>query len=107
MNLVAFGRRFKIDGLPFAFDNPGANLGWRFVQLHLPVRVENFLHADSAMRSVRSLEAGMQTPVSDAVAIAVTRYLVQHTGNLGRQLIAFQDRKSTRLNSSHLGISYA
>src|ERR1039458_4321091 len=95
MNLVAFGRRFKIDGLPFAFDNPGANLGWRFVQLHLPVRVEDFLHADSAMSSVRSLEAGMQTAVSDAVAIAVTRHLVQHTGNLGGQLIALRSEEHT------------
>src|ERR1019366_9023679 len=85
MNLVAFGRRFKMDGLPFAFDNPGPNLGRRFVQLHLPVRVEDFLHADSAMRSVGGLEAAMQAAVSDAVAIAVTRHLVQHTGNFGRQ----------------------
>ena len=41
------------------------------------------------MRSVGGLEAAMQAAVSDAVAIAVTRHLVQHTGNLGRQLIAF------------------
>src|ERR1022692_1609725 len=45
--------RLKIDGLPFAFDNPGANLGWRFLQLHLPIRVENFLHADSAVSPMR------------------------------------------------------
>ncbi len=35
-----------------------------------------------------SLEAAMQAAVADAVAIAVTRHLVQHAGYLGRQFIA-------------------
>src|ERR1035437_9941850 len=84
MKSVDFGR-LKIDGLPFAFDNPCANLGWRFLQLHLPIRVENFLHADSAVSSMRGLEAAMQAAVPHAVAIAVTRQLVQHAGHLGRR----------------------
>src|SRR5947199_4971451 len=52
---------------------------------------------------------GRRVAPADAPAVLVLGVLgvVDQEVGLARELVAREDRKSTRLNSSHLGISYA
>src|SRR5205814_9993351 len=72
----------------------------------------------SAVRRLRERRRGGDRPVPHRGARQVGRDLAAHTaaaprlrrpgaGALERPARALPDRKSTRLNSSHLGISYA
>src|SRR5205807_5127860 len=68
-----------------------------------PRREHRLAHADVALRAVVGLEAGEQRAMPEMFgALAVAMDAVEHLWSL-----AGRDRKSTRLNSSHLVISYA
>src|SRR5205814_4080048 len=54
--------------------------------------------------------APADTPLEKLLRVAFRRWNVEHTLRVSKSEIGFghfEDRKSTRLNSSHLGISYA
>ena len=51
------------------------------------------------MGAVHALETRMQAAVADTFAVSITRHLIQHTGNLGRQFIgAYLIRKLESLS---------
>jgi hypothetical protein len=85
--LIAFGGLLQVDRLPLSLNHGRPDLRWRLLQLRLLVGEENLFHTDSAFGAVRQLEAGVQALMSHALAIAVTRHLVEDVGNLRRQFV--------------------
>src|SRR5258705_4825385 len=56
----------------------------------------------------RSLKAASGASDTEVLSALVTRFVDDLAEKSGKKVVvAFRDRKSTRLNSSHLGISYA
>ena len=78
---------FQIDRLPFALDNAVADLCRSLLELVLPVRVKDFLHANAAMGAMIGFEAGVQAAMSNALTVAVTRHLADHHRNPGSQFV--------------------
>src|ERR1017187_3060634 len=58
--LIHRGRRLKIDLLPLALDDAGANLRSRLARLVQLIRVVEFLQARGAPGTMRAFEAAMQ-----------------------------------------------
>ena len=79
--------RLQIDRLPLALNDARANLGGGLAFLVLLVGVVQFLQAGGAAGAVRGLKAAVQAVVPHAVAVAITRLLVQHRGDFRRQVI--------------------
>src|SRR5690242_18488028 len=85
--LIHLNGGFQIDRFPLALHDSIAYLRRRLLQFRLLVSVVNLFHADAAMCSVLRLEAGVQALVSDALAVAIARKLIDHPRNLRGQLI--------------------
>ena len=78
----------KVDLIPLTLDDSCANLGWSLIQLSLLEGVVNLFHADAAVRSVAGFKAGVQTLVSDALAVAIAGKLMDDPWYLGRKFVS-------------------
>src|SRR5258705_3715043 len=74
-----------------------ASLAILFIPSKVSVQIPETTHAD------RATSSEILTP-PQTTAIETSRFTLPIIGNVNRDV---SDRKSTRLNSSHLGISYA
>ena len=73
--------------LPFAANDALPDLPGRLTDFVLGVRVVKLLQANGTLRAVRVFEATVETFVTHAVAIAITRLLVEDAFNLGRKFV--------------------
>src|SRR5256885_12685789 len=66
-----------------------------------------FFFNDTATTEIYTLSLHDALPISEQVALAIEVLELVHGDSLRLRALPPQDRKSTRLNSSHLVISYA
>lgn len=79
---------FKIDLLPFAALNAGANLAGRPPLARHAIRIEAFFRAGAAFRAVQTFKTATKARVPQLpITAAIARKLVQDAGNPGCILI--------------------
>src|SRR5256885_10272979 len=89
--LFPYTTLFRSDPSSYTLDN------WRRM---LTLRVNRLALTNSLVMSVVATTLGM-------LLYSIVSYVVTRSRYKGRRLLDLADRKSTRLNSSHLVISYA
>ncbi len=103
--MLVHGRgRQQIDLLPLSLDNSVAYLSRSLAFFVLLVGIIQLFQAGGALRSVRVLKAAVQAVVAHAVAIAVTRLLMENVRNLGRQFIGMGLVGILRIRSPKVGL---
>src|ERR1035438_1854637 len=76
--------RHQVDLLPFALDNPGANLRGSLALLVFLIGVIKLLQTGRALSAVSILKAAVQAVVAHSIAVAIARLLMQDVGKIGR-----------------------
>src|ERR1035441_3374042 len=101
--VVAFSGGYElIDLAQLGHPNGGLHIG--HLEVVADVRIDVFVIVTEGKRAELLGEAFAAGVVFAAGAVAIASPIAKAAGDAGEVLV---DRKSTRLNSSHLGISYA